>query len=149
MTTAEAFTKRMQLGFGVPIVMLIALSVMSYRITVASNTAASWVRHTHEVIERLAGLLSAVQDIETGYRGFLLVGDERFLLPYEDGRRKAPAALAAIASLTADNPNQQRRIPRLAALVGEKMQFGEQVLRLRRDILAGAAIERRRHPSDG
>jgi two-component system sensor histidine kinase/response regulator len=143
MTTAKArLARRMQLGFGVPIVMLIALSVMSYRIAVASSTAADWVRHTHEVIERLAGLLSAVQDIETGYRGFLLVGDERFLVPYEDGRRKAPAALSAIATLTADNPDQQRRTSRLTALVGEKMQFGDQVLHLRRDVGERAATER-------
>jgi two-component system sensor histidine kinase/response regulator len=141
MTTAKVFARKMQLGFGVPVVMLIALSVMSYRITVASSTAASWVRHTHEVIGRLAGLLSAVQDIETGYRGFVLVGVDRFLVPYEDGRSKAPAELSAIGSLTADNPEQQRRIPRLAALVSKKMQFGEQVLRLRRDVGEGAAAE--------
>jgi two-component system sensor histidine kinase/response regulator len=141
-TPARTVARKLQLGFGVPILVLIALSVMSYRITVASRTGDAWVRHTHEVIDRLAGLLSAVQDIETGYRGFLLVDDDRFLAPYDDGRRQAPAALSAIASLTADNANQQRRIVRLAALVGGEIQFAEQVLRLRRDVGVAAATER-------
>jgi signal transduction histidine kinase/CheY-like chemotaxis protein len=134
--------RRLQLGFGVPIAVLIALSVVSYRRVVTSTTGAVSVRHSHQVIEKLAGLLSATQDIETGYRGFVLVGDERFLAPYEDGRAKAPADLAAITRLTTDNPGQQRRIAGLTALVGQKIQFGDEVVRLRRDVGAQAASER-------
>jgi two-component system sensor histidine kinase/response regulator len=139
---AVGLARKLQLGFGIPIVMLIALSVVSYRRVVASNTGAVSVEHTHQVIERLAGLLSATQDIETGYRGFVLVGDERFLIPYQDGLSKAPADLAAIAMLTADNPAQQQRIARLTRLVGQKIEFGNQVVRLRRNFGAPAASER-------
>ena len=139
---AVRLDRKLQLAFGVPIAMLIALSVVSYRRVVASNTGAVSVEHTHQVIERLAGLLSATQDIETGYRGFVITGEERFLVPYEDGLSKAPADLAAIVTLTTDNPAQQRRIPRLMTLVGQKIQFGDQVVRLRRDLGAPAATER-------
>jgi two-component system sensor histidine kinase/response regulator len=140
--TAVGLARKLQLGFGIPIVMLIALSVVSYRRVVASNTGAVSVEHTHQVIERLAGLLSATQDIETGYRGFVLAGDERFLVPYQDGLSKAPAELAAITMLTADNPGQQQRIARLTTLVGQKIEFGNQVVRLRRDSGAPAASAR-------
>jgi signal transduction histidine kinase/DNA-binding response OmpR family regulator len=136
---AVRLDRKLQLGFGIPIAMLILLSIVSYRRVVASTTGAVWVEHTHQVIERLAGLLSATQDIETGYRGFVLAGDERFLVPYEDGLSKAPASLSATAMLTADNPAQQRRIPRLTTLVGQKIQFGDQVVRLRREAGAPAA----------
>ena len=139
---AVGLARKLQLGFGVPILMLIALSVVSYRRVVASTSSAVWVEHTHQVIDGLAGLLSATQDIETGYRGFVISGDERFLMPYEDGLSKAPETLAAIATLTADNPAQQRRILRLTMLVGQKIQFGKQVVRLRRDLGAPAASER-------
>jgi CHASE3 domain len=63
------------LGFGVPIGMLIALSVVSYRTVATSNAGIAWLLHTHQVLEKSAGLLSATQDIETGYRGFALTGD--------------------------------------------------------------------------
>src|SRR6185295_8219643 len=85
MVRAVRVTRRLQFGFGIPIAILIALSVVSYRRVVASATGALSVQHTHQVIERLAALLSATQDIETGYRGFVLAGDERFLVPYKDG----------------------------------------------------------------
>lgn len=101
--------------------MLIALSIVSYRSITASTLDVGWVQHTYDVIDRLDGLLAATQDIETGYRGFIISGDERFLAAYTDGLAKAPAAVAAIATLTGDNPVQQRRIPTLTALVARKM----------------------------
>jgi two-component system, sensor histidine kinase and response regulator len=139
---AVRLDRKLQLAFGIPIAMLIVLSVISYRRVVASNTGALSVEHTHQVIERLAGLLSATQDIETGYRGFVLAGDERFLVPYEDGVSKAPANLAAIAMLTSDNPGQQQRLARLTTLIDQKIEFGSEVVRLRRDFDAPAASER-------
>src|SRR5688572_23812726 len=99
--------RRLQLGFGIPIVMLIALSAVSYQRLAASTTGAERLRQSHQVIEGLAAVLADTQDVETGYRGFLLVGDERFLQPYADGLVKAPADLAALTLLTAHNPDQQ------------------------------------------
>jgi signal transduction histidine kinase/CheY-like chemotaxis protein len=142
MTLPTHHRRRLQLAFGIPIALLIALSVMSYQTVVASAAGMAWVQHTQLVIERLAGVLSATQDVETGYRGFALAGDNRFLVSYEDGLRKAPTDLAAIAMLTADNPGQQQRIARLTALVGQKIQFAEQIVRLRRDVGARAASDR-------
>jgi signal transduction histidine kinase/DNA-binding response OmpR family regulator len=132
----------LQVGFAVPIAILIALSGLSYRAVVASTAGTAWVRHSHQVIEKLGGLLAAVQEIELGSRGFVLVGDERLLASYADGLAAAPADLAAITMLTVDNPPQQERVARLAALVGEKMQFAQSIVRLRRDDGPRAAFER-------
>ena len=134
--------RKLQFGFGVPIALLIALSVVSYRRVVATTTGAVSVRHSNQVIDTLAGLLSATQDIEAGYRGFGLVGDQRFLVAYEDGRAKAPAALAELGTLTADHPGQQRHLASLATRVAEEMQLGGQVVRLRRDAGARSATDR-------
>jgi len=134
--------RRLQFGFGVPIAMLIALSVVSYRRVVAWTTGAVSVEHSHQVIDKIAAVLTATQAIETGYRGFVLVGDERLLASYTDGLAAAPANLAAITTLTADDPDQQRRVASLTALVGREIQLGDQVVRLRRDVGAQAAAER-------
>jgi PAS domain S-box-containing protein len=127
---------------GIPIVMMIVLIIMSYQSIGASTAGAASLRHTHQVIERLGELLSATRDIDAGYRGFAIVGDEQFLLSYEDDRTKVPADLAALAGLTADNPAQQRRIAALTALVGQKIQFGQEIIRQRRDAGAQVASER-------
>jgi CHASE3 domain sensor protein len=129
-------------GFGVPIAILIVLSVVSYRTVVTSTAGTAWLRHTHQVLETCAGLLSSTQDIETGYRGFAFTGDNRFLVSYEDGLAKAPAELAAIAMLTADNQSQQQRTSRLTTLVGRQIQFAGQIVRLRRNVGERAASSR-------
>ncbi|MDJ0391325.1 response regulator [Roseomonas sp. E05] len=48
-------------------------------------------------------LLSALKDVETGQRGFVLVGDEAYLAPYHDGRAKVEALLKALEA-TASPP---------------------------------------------
>jgi signal transduction histidine kinase/CheY-like chemotaxis protein len=130
------------LGFGVPIAMLIALSVVSYRTVTASNAGMAWLLHTHQVLEKSAGLLSATQDIETGYRGFALTGDSRSLVHYQDGLAQTITGLAAIKMLTADNQSQQRRIARLTTLVGQEIQFAGEIIQLRRTAGEHAASTR-------
>jgi PAS domain S-box-containing protein len=134
--------RRLQLGFGIPIVLLIVLSVMSYRSVASSTAGRAWLQHTQEVIQKLAVLLSTLHDVEGGYRGFVLTGDEKFLVSYDDDLAKVPVALAVVTTLMADNPGQQRRVAALAALIEQKLQFGRQVVRLRRDVGARAAEER-------
>jgi two-component system sensor histidine kinase/response regulator len=130
------------LGFGVPIAMLIALSVVSYRTVATSNAGITWLLHTHQVLEKSAGLLSAMQDIETGYRGFALTGDSRSLVPYQDSLARAITGLAAIKMLTADNQSQQIRIARLTTLVGREIRFAGQIVELRRTAGEHAASTR-------
>jgi signal transduction histidine kinase/DNA-binding response OmpR family regulator len=122
--------------------MLLALSAVSYQSIVASRVGTGWVRHTHEVLERLSELQTALQDIEVGYRGFVLVGDDRFLSSYGSGLAAAPAALAAIATLTMDNPQQQRRIPVLTAFVHREIELADDIIRLRYDAGLQAASSR-------
>jgi two-component system, cell cycle sensor histidine kinase and response regulator CckA len=134
--------RRLQLGFGIPIAILIVLTVVSYRSVVAVIADATRARHPHQVVEKLAELLAAMQDAEAGAYGFALAGDESFLVSYDDGLVKAPAALAALGTLTATNPAQQRSLARLAPLVSGTLQAAGEVVRLRRDAGAQAASER-------
>jgi two-component system, sensor histidine kinase and response regulator len=107
-----------------------------------SNVGTAWLLHTHQVLEKCAGLLSATQDIETGYRGFALSRDRRFLVPYQDGLAQVTTGLAAIKMLTADNQSQQLRIARLTTLLGQEMQFAGQIVQLRRTAGEQAASAR-------
>jgi signal transduction histidine kinase/DNA-binding response OmpR family regulator len=130
------------LGFGLPIAMLIALSVISYRTIITSNAGIEWLLHTHQVLEECAGLLSATQDIEIGYGGFALTGNSRFLVPYQDGVAKVATGLAAIKTLTADNQSQQRHVARLTTLLAREIEFAGHIVELRRTAGESAASTR-------
>ncbi|KMO42320.1 hypothetical protein VQ03_11345, partial [Methylobacterium tarhaniae] len=72
--------------------------------------AVNWSEHTIQVIDASNRALSGMVDQETGYRGFLLSGDKKFLAPYEKGWETFEAAWRQAKDLTADNPAQQERL---------------------------------------
>jgi CHASE3 domain sensor protein len=97
-----------------------------------SGDSDRWVRHTHEVLGQLHDLLSAMQSVESSYRGFALTGKESYVESYHAGIGRAAQAETTIRNLTVDNAAQQRRLPALERLMAEKIQFGEAVIALRR-----------------
>jgi CHASE3 domain sensor protein len=63
---------------------LTAVSVMTWERFVATETARRWVRHTEEVLLGIGDFGTAIRDAETGQRGYLLTGEESYLLPYQE-----------------------------------------------------------------
>jgi len=90
------------------------------------------VVHSHEVIVSLSGLLSTIQDAETGQRGFLLTNSDRYLEPYNAALVAIPRQLDDITRLTVDNDAQQRRIGVLRSRVDGKLAELKETIDLRR-----------------
>jgi len=88
--------------------------------------------HTHEVIVGLSKLLSSIQDAETGQRGFVLTGNERYLDPYQEALTSIRQRIVEIADLTKDNSNQQRRLPMLTRHVDSKLAELKETIDIRR-----------------
>lgn len=59
---------------------------------------------THDIIESVLGVRENLVNIETGERGFLLRGDEAYLIPYNEGKEQVRKHLETAAELTAHNP---------------------------------------------
>jgi PAS domain S-box-containing protein len=75
-------------------------------------------------------LLSALKDVETSERGFVITGQDAFLEPYDAGLSAAPRALAALASLGDAGGN-------LASLVARKLAVSSQIVEARRKSATG------------
>jgi CHASE3 domain sensor protein len=120
-------------GFGLALLILIVIGVVAYKSTTVLIENSRWVVHTDEVMVNLERLFSMLQDAETGQRGFLLTGAERYLAPYNDAVPRVQPAINEIQRLTADNPNQQRRIDALGPLVKSKLAELQETIDLRRE----------------
>jgi signal transduction histidine kinase len=72
--------------------------------------------HTTEVLETLQNAMDAMVDQETGVRGYLITGDEKFLEPYHMGGNAYAAAIQKVKHLTSDNAAQQSRLDELDEL---------------------------------
>ena len=79
------------------------------------------VKHTEDVLLQIEKSLSLLQGAETGQRGYLLTGDENYLLPYENAIKQIEPELDKLQALTADNPQQSILIGKLRTLAQEKL----------------------------
>ncbi len=127
-------------GFGLALIILILIGATAYRSTNVLITNTRWVVHTDEVMVNLERLLSIMQDAETGQRGFVLTGAQRYLGPYNDAVPRVQPAIAEIKKLTADNPNQQRRIEALGPLAAAKLSELQETIDLRKQKGLDAAV---------
>ena len=77
-------------------------------------------------VRRLADLELSLLDQETGQRGFLLTGSERFLDPYEDGRAAGQLAIEELRVLLADDDDLAAGVDRVRSRVQAWQQLGAQ-----------------------
>ncbi|MDR3404915.1 MAG: CHASE3 domain-containing protein [Chthoniobacter sp.] len=127
-------------GFGLALAILMAIGFVAYQSSVKQTDTAEWVDHTHLVLQNLEGVLSTMKDAETGQRGFVLAGEERYLEPYLSAQAAIGQKLKSLRELTKDNPNQQRRLDALEPLIdGKDGKFAElqETIDLRRDKAKG------------
>ncbi|ABC24459.1 chemotaxis sensory transducer [Rhodospirillum rubrum ATCC 11170] len=75
----------------------------------------NWTNHTREVQTAVEKMRLSQIDQETGVRGFLISGEESFLEPYRANQAVFRELLQRAKTLTADNPEQQRRFDDIAA----------------------------------
>jgi PAS domain S-box-containing protein len=112
--------------------LLAVLTGIQRQYVTEAEASAEWVAHTYAALADLNGTLANLVDAETGQRGFLITGEDRYLEPYRTAAGDADMRIADLASLTADNPDQQRDIALLRTLAREKLDELEQTIAVRR-----------------
>jgi methyl-accepting chemotaxis protein len=120
-------------GFGVGLLIMLIIGVVTYVSTVSLVNNSASVDHTHEVLEALDQIMSSLKDSETGQRGFLITAEDRYLEPYNASLSEIPCHIAHVADLTSDNPDQQARIRALEPLVAAKLAELKETIDLRRN----------------
>ena len=85
-------------GLVIAILTVALIAFFTYRTLQTREAAVERVTQTLEVRHQLEALLSSVKDAETGQRGFLLTGEERYLEPYTNAKAALPGELKAPAN---------------------------------------------------
>ncbi len=99
-------------AIGAIVLVLVAIVYMSLQ---SMDAASRMNQHSNEVFHEQASLLTALVNIETGQRGYLITGKETSLEPLRSGKVAYADAYGKLRSLTSDNPEQQRRLTDLDA----------------------------------
>ena len=124
--------RKVTLAFAFAVLLTSLLGFLSWRVAQRAAEDASWVSHTHEVMTMLEATVQHLVEVETAGRVFALTEHEVFLEPYEPGRRAVHQDVDALRPLTADNPDQQRRLDVLGPQVIVKIEASDKLVAERR-----------------
>src|SRR4051812_39880326 len=120
------------IGVGLLVAVLVATASLAYRNITHMRADANLVTHTHQVLDELSQLYATVQGAESGQRGFLITGEESYLVPYRNAAEQAREQLRRLRDLTSDNPAQQKRLAGLTQTVESRFTALGKSLDIRR-----------------
>lgn len=130
------------LGFGVLVglaLLLVAFFSGSQRASFDRAEAIRWESHALAVMQEAQRMRTALEDAETGERGYVITGQLGFLVPYDSGRQELIESLDRLAALTIDNVRQQVSVGELRQIVTANLAvLAETAARMRAGDQAGA-----------
>jgi len=125
-------SKKLALGFALPLVLLISIGSVSYWSTSKLIDTSDWVTHTYKVREVLKDIQVKLLTAVSTVRGYIVSGDDLDLDVY----RPLPAAILqavdTVGTLTSDNQVQQDNVTALRPLLTDRLSLLDQEVKLRR-----------------
>ncbi|HEY1722974.1 MAG TPA: CHASE3 domain-containing protein [Magnetospirillaceae bacterium] len=131
---------KLGIGFAIGPVILLIVGWITFSNTQELIASSKLQEHTHAVREQIDVLTNQLLNAETGQRGYVLTGFDRYLAPYTAAKSDVGAALDRLGTLTADNPNEVARIGSLRPLVAQKMDELQETVDLRKEKGFDAAL---------
>lgn len=122
------FCKQMIAGFGIASTLLLAIGIISYRTETAMIADYQAVLHSHQVLQKLAQILSQMKDIETGQRSYTITGEKFYLEPYNVAIKVIEPEVQELKELIAANPNQQRQFNTLKWLTAQQLTLSQKMI---------------------
>ena len=87
------FKRNLLFGLGLSMILLLISSFASYFSIKNLIDSSQMVRNSNRVIKDLDHVFSLIKDAETGQRGYLLTGDQVFLMPYTRAKEEITVSL--------------------------------------------------------
>ncbi|HUB60954.1 MAG TPA: CHASE3 domain-containing protein [Puia sp.] len=111
---------RIRVGYGTAFFLLLS----SYLLTLYANSEllkeANLVDHSNKIIIETEALASNIKDAESGFRGYLLMNDPRFLFPYNESRHAVDSIYSALIAETARDHEEHSQLATLRRLIDKK-----------------------------
>ena len=120
-----------QLGFGIIFFLMLVIGIVSKLSRDRLTEATALVTKTYQIEGKLKELEKLLVDGETGQRGFIYTGQEKFLQPYNQAKTRLAAKLTELRK-EISNPEQLKRMDRLEELSQQKMDELADTIALKR-----------------
>ena len=128
------WTSLHKIAVSLPLAVLAALSLVAINEAGfhRSHAALEHLAHSQSTHASVNRLLQSMLDAETGHRGYLLTGDDRYLEPYEGAVTTVHSNLDQLRMLMTDSAEDLADFSRLSGQISRKLSEMELSLHLRR-----------------
>lgn len=123
------------------LLMFLIVAGVSYQNITRLTANAVLQNRSYALLGQLTTLLSTLQDAETGQRGYILVGEPRYLEPYNNAVAALPQVFDRTRELSAGSPAQTKRLEDLQVVVKSKLDELAETVALRQSTGFDAAVK--------
>jgi Osmosensitive K+ channel histidine kinase len=116
--------------FSIVLVFLIVAGVC-YQSLLKIDTDEYWEIHSYQVSGNIDILLSDLENMETGQRGYIITGQQSFLAPFNSGFADVNKTFLILQKLTSDNSVQQKNLAQMKPLIDAKITDMQNSISLR------------------
>jgi CheY-like chemotaxis protein/signal transduction histidine kinase len=120
-------------SFALSLAILTSIGLISYQSTNELIETSRKENHTYQVLSKLEDLHSQLINAETGQRGYVITGEQRYLEPYDAATKILEQKVRELQRLTSDNSKQQQRLDVLQPLITKKLTELQETIDLRRN----------------
>src|SRR5688572_2773413 len=120
-----------KLMFLIIVMVLVAVSLMTYRNLSNYMAEVNLIRHSREVFRMLDQTLSTMKDADIGHRGFQLTEDSLYLEPYYSSLNTVPRSIRTLDSLVRENIVLSKKVDTLETLVNRQFAIIDKIFALK------------------
>jgi CHASE3 domain sensor protein len=128
----SSFLKNVAAGFGLTSLILIIISIVSYRNLNGLIRTYNQAINSHEILEKLEAVVSQMKDVETGQRGYVITGQDNYLEPYNTATVSVTQQLEELRYLIGNNPKYQQHLKKLELLIKQRIAVSQYVIDTRK-----------------
>ncbi len=125
-------TTSIAIGSGSLVALLVLSAGLGYWNMLQLRKNDACVAHAETVLEALEGIVSTMNDSETGQRGYLITGEYSYLKPYNAAVAAIQNRIQQLKHLTQDNPGQQARIRFMEEQISAKLKELDRAIALKK-----------------
>lgn len=126
-----SYRVKIEIGLALAFILFLSANILTYQSIAHSLQVNRQLTQTYLAQLSLDRLYSALQDAETGQRGYVLTGEGMYLEPYINAKRQIPRELNNLNA--SENSSQEHQLMRLQELIRTKFMQMDSTIQLRRE----------------
>jgi PAS domain S-box-containing protein len=124
--------RKVRLGFGVAVIFLGTIGVVSYLSVVRLSDTSQLVTRSRQIIGNIDALVATTWETESAQRAYLITGEEPFAAEYTRAVGRVDGLVQELRDAVSREPTQHERVDPLAEAVRARLAHSAELLELRR-----------------